>query len=290
MTDAASFESPKLLAASKSMMEYAAHIEPLFPHMEWDIKRAGYTLESVEYLAIVLYMTVATFIICFFSLVLPMVLVNGIESAYTGMLVTIIFTVIVMAYMLMVPKSKMATRGHLIDRDLEYMLKDMQIQLSAGVPLFDTLVNIVRGGYGECSKICEDIIQEVQQGKSMDDVLDNAGMWSPSEYFRRMLWQIVNALKSGGDIADALEAIAEDIRIDKENKIKSYGKELNLFGLIYLMVAIIMPSMGVTLLVILSSFMGSGFITIELFIGIIFLTAGFQAIFIMFVKSKRPMI
>ena len=281
-------ESPGLLKASKSMTEYAEHLEPLFPHMEWDIKRSGYTIESVEYLSIVLYLTAVTFIMCVVTLVIPMAILKGTEASYFGILVTVVLSALIAAYLIMTPTAKMGARGRLIDKDLEYMLKDMQIQLSAGVPLFDTLVNIVRGGYGECSKICEDIITEVQQGKSMEDVLDNAGMWSPSEYFRRMLWQIVNALKSGGDIGEALAAISIDIRVEKENKIKSYGKELNLFGLVYLMCAIIMPSMGVTLLVILSSFMGGDMINTNLFIMIVIGTAVFQAMFIFFVKSKRP--
>jgi flagellar protein FlaJ len=184
----------------------------------------------------------------------------------------------------------MGKRAVLIDMDLEFMLKDMEIQLSSGIPLFDTLVNIARGEYGECSRICEGIIQEVEQGKSMTDVLDDVGMWSPSEYLRKTLWQIVNALKSGSDIANSLDVISNDIRLEKENKIKSYGKELNLYGLIYLMMGIIIPSMGVTLLVILSSFMGKGIITQSIFYIILGAIIFFQTMFILFVRSKRPAI
>jgi archaeal flagellar protein FlaJ len=213
-----------------------------------------------------------------------------VEGSYTAILFTIIATLIAMAYMLMIPGVKMSRRSQLIDFDLEFMLKDMQIQLSAGVPLFDTLVNIARGEYGECSRICEGIIQEVEQGKAITDVLDDVGMWSPSEYFRKALWQIVNALKSGSDVSEALEVISNDIRLEKENKIKAYGKELNLYGLIYLMVAVIMPSMGITLLVILSSFLGKGMISQSLFYVILLLLAVGQLMFILFVKSKRPVI
>jgi archaeal flagellar protein FlaJ len=200
----------------------------------------------------------------------------------------VMFTALTLVYLLMLPSVKMTKRASMIDNELEFMLKDMEIQLSAGVPLFDTIVNVAKGEYGECSYIAEGIIQEVEQGKSMTDVLDDVGMWSPSEYLRKTLWQIVNALKSGSDVAQALEVISNDIRLEKENRIKAYGKELNLYGLIYLMLAVILPSMGVTLLVILSSFLGKGMINEKMFYIILFFLAVFQLIFIMFVRSKRP--
>jgi archaeal flagellar protein FlaJ len=287
---ASAFESQMMLRMAEPLVEYARHLEPLFPHMEWNLKRSGYTIETAQYLSIALYMTTAVLLICATVAVVPVVYKQGVGNSYPNILFTIIATLITLGYILLMPSVKMHKRSVLIDIDLEFMLKDMQIQLSAGVPLFDTIVNIAKGEYGECSKICESIIQEVEQGKSITDVLDDVGMWSPSEYLRKTLWQMVNALKSGSDIGDALEVISSDIRLEKENKIKAYGKELNLYGLIYLMLAVIVPSMGVTLLVILSSFLGKGIITESVFYMIMLGLAVFQLMFIFFVRTKRPVI
>ncbi|MFH0861738.1 MAG: type II secretion system F family protein [Candidatus Altiarchaeota archaeon] len=284
------FESPMVLKMAEPLVEYSSHLEPLFPHLEWNLKRSGYAVESAQYISVVLYMSVVVFSLGFFVVIIPSIYTNRLEGSYAAILFTLIATVLAIVYMLLIPTVKMNRRGLMIDYDLEFMLKDMQIQLSAGVPLFDTLVNVARGEYGECSRICEGIIQEVEQGKSITDVLDDVGMWSPSEYFRKALWQIVNALKSGSDVSDALEAISNDIRLEKENKIKAYGRELNLYGLIYLMCAVILPSMGVTLLVILSSFLGKGIINETTFYIILFILIVGQTMFIMFVKSKRPTI
>lgn len=287
---ASRLESPSLLKMADPLLEYSSHLEVLFPRLEWDLKRSGFTIESTQYIAVIIYITVCTFTMCVLITVLPVAVSQGIQESYTTLLLSLVVSLVTLIYLIILPALKMKRRAAMIDRDLEFMLKDMQIQLSAGIPLFDTLVNIVRGGYGECSKICEGIVEEVEQGKSMTDVLDDVGMWSPSEYLRRMLWQIVNALKSGGDVSNALEAIANDIRVDKENKIKAYGKELNLYGLIYLMLGIIVPSMGVTLLVILSSFLGKGVVNETLLWMIMAGLIAFQAVFIMFVRSKRPIV
>jgi len=170
------------------------------------------------------------------------------------------------------------------------MLRDMQIQLTGGTPLFDSLGNIAKGGYGECSVICNNIVKEVQSGRSITRVLDEFGMLSPSEYLRRALWQIVNAVKTGSNVIVALKAISNDIRVEKENRIKMYGQELNLWGLIYMMVVVIMPSMGVTLLVILSSFIGGKMINENLFWVILFAVVVFQFLFITIIRGKRPTI
>jgi flagellar protein FlaJ len=284
------FESPRMLEMAEPLTEYAHHLEPLFPHMEWNLKRSGYTIDTPQYLSVTLYITTLVLVMAGLVTVLPFIIMQDIQKIYTNVLFSIVVSIVTLVYSILLPSVKMGKRAVLIDMDLEFMLKDMEIQLSSGIPLFDTLVNIARGEYGECSRICEGIIQEVEQGKSMTDVLDDVGMWSPSEYLRKTLWQIVNALKSGSDIANSLDVISNDIRLEKENKIKSYGKELNLYGLIYLMMGIIIPSMGVTLLVILSSFMGKGIITQSIFYIILGAIIFFQTMFILFVRSKRPAI
>ncbi|MFH1404124.1 MAG: type II secretion system F family protein [Candidatus Altiarchaeota archaeon] len=281
-------ESRSILKMSEPLVEFSRRLEPLFPQMEWDLRRSGYTLETKQYIAVIVYMTIVVLFTMGAITLLFYYLEVGFKSNYSRILFIVVPSIVTPLYLTMIPKVGIKQRAMLIDRDLEFMLKDMQIQLSSGVPLFDTLVNIARGEYGECSLISGGIIQEVEQGKSITEVLDNVGMWSPSEHLRKTLWQIVNAIKSGSDVVESLNAISNDIRIEKENRIKAYGKELNLWGLIYMMCGIVIPSMGVTLLVILSSFMGRTFINEQLFYLILLIVAIFHAFFISFVKSKRP--
>lgn len=284
------FESKLLRDTSRPLSDSAKRLEIMFPNLEWDLKKAGYTVGVTQFLAMVLYLTLLVTTLSFLVVVLPIIFLEGFRQSYGGILFTVIVGTLTFLYLLLIPKVEITKRCRLIDKDLEYMLKDIRIQLSSGVPLFDTMVNIARGQYGECSRIANGIVQEVQSGKDIKDVLDDVGMWSPSEYLRKVLWQIVNAVKSGSDVVLALDAIAMEIRADKENKIKAYGQELNLWGLVYMMVAIIAPSMGVTLLVILSSFLGTTLINEKLFWiifgGLVLIQWGF----ISFVGKKRPQV
>ncbi|VVB51093.1 Type II secretion system (T2SS), protein F [uncultured archaeon] len=284
------FENRTIAEMSRPLRGSAKHLEALFPTIEWDLKRAGYAIDPTQYFSIVIYLALTSTIGTFIVVAVPTTLSKGISQVYSSILFAAVIGALAFFYLLVIPKNRIAKRARLIDSDLEYMLKDIQIQLTSGVPLFDTMVNVARGQYGECSAIAAGIVQEVESGRSMTDVLDDVGLWSPSDYLRKVLWQIVSAVKSGGDVLDALESIANDIRADKEAKIEKYGKELNLYSLVYMMAAIILPSMGVTLLVILSTFIQKGTITPVLFWYIFGFLILFQMVFISFIRNKRPQI
>lgn len=282
------FESDELKESTSFMVEYAGRLTILFPQLEWDLKKAGYSIEPPEFLSLVIYLSVLSLVLLTVIIGVPLLVLVGVDKLYITLVSALFLSSAVFLYLMLLPKTMIKKRARDIDKDLEYMLKDIRIQLSSGVPLFDTLVNASHGKYGQCSEIAQGIVEEVESGKSMVDVLDKVGLWSPSDHLRNVLWQIVNAVKSGSDINRVLEAISQDIRIEKENRIKSYAQELNMWGLVYMMFAIVAPSMGVTLLLILSSFMGMSLVTERLFW---FILAGlilFQVFFITYVRSRRP--
>ncbi|RLC40841.1 MAG: hypothetical protein DRH44_08095 [Candidatus Coatesbacteria bacterium] len=282
------FDLEKLQDSARVLSSPAERLLLMFPDLEWDLKRAGYKMGAVEYMCVVLFITIAAFVITTVIMAIPMFIAQTEGNPYITAGIPIIVTLFAFFYFLFMPRLTVMKEGRLIDKDLEYMLKDMQIQLTAGVPLFNILANIAAGGYGACSKWIGDIVREVESGGSMRDVLNNYGMLSPSEHMRRALWQIANAMQTGSDIKTALVALSNDIRQEKENKIKMYGQELSLWGLIYMIAVIVIPSMGVTLLVVLSSFVGGAMINMDLFWGVLGGVIVFQLIFISIIRIKRP--
>ena len=286
------FESKSLIRVSKPLRESAKRIEILFPDLEWDLKKAGYAdLDASTYLSMVIYSGLVIFITLFLAtVVIPYVLSQETTNLYIYILLSLVCTFVIVLYLFIIPRVDINRRSRLIDNSLEYMLKDIQIQLKSGVPLFDTIVNVSRWQYGECSRLADGIIKEVEAGRSITDVLDNVGMLSPSDYLRKVLWQIVNAVRSGSDVVKALDYISHDIRQDKEAKIKMYSRELNLWSLIYMMGVIIAPSMGVTLLVVLSSFIGGAVINENTLWAVLLVVSLMQVFFITFLKEKRPQV
>ncbi|ODS35264.1 hypothetical protein BEH94_09415 [Candidatus Altiarchaeales archaeon WOR_SM1_SCG] len=286
------FESEKLKEVSRPFEGIAHQLSrSLFPNLAWDLKQAGYGISAAKYIAVVLYFTTAIFLAVLGAILIPSYLVGdlqkGIELSVT---ILPVVTVLLFVFFIFMPKVKTNRRATQIENDLGYVLKDLQIQVSAGVPLFDGIVNVSAGDYGECAKEIKEVVHRVEAGESLIKSIEECGKSTPSPYLRRVMWQLVNAMRAGSDVSIALDAISKELQMDKEAKIKAYAQELNMWGLIYMLAAVVLPSMGVTLLVILSSFLGGDIIGESLFWGILLFLIGFQIFFIQFVKSKRPII
>ena len=114
-------------------------------------------------------------------------------------------------------------------------------------------------------------------------------LYSPSEKFRKILFQVNNALKLGIDVTKPLELIIDEIAAEEEMEVKRYSRKLNTIVIFYMLVAIVCPSIGMAIFIVLSSFINfpvtlGGFLVVVFFIGLI------QLLFISLFKSIRPMV
>jgi len=281
------FESTKVNSLVNPLKPIAGGTVMLFPDLNWTLKKAGIKVDAIVFLSIAIFVALMAFTLSTVTIAIPLIMKGSMEFA-TGLIISGIIGVVAFIYVLFIPNLKISRTRRGVDKNLEYMLKDMQIQLTAGIPLFDIFVNVGSGGYGECSAVCNNLVQEVQGGKSIVNVLDEFGMISSSEYLRRVFWQIVNALKTGSNVGISLKMISNELKEEKENRITSYSQELSLWSLIYMITVIVMPSMGVTLMLILSSFLGGSMITEMIFWVILIMIIFVQIIFISIIRSKRP--
>jgi flagellar protein FlaJ len=184
------------------------------------------------------------------------------------------------------PKTLTTKRTRELEKDLIPATRHMLIELKSGVPLFQALMAI-SVGYGEVSKEFKMIVKEISTGVKETVALENSTRRNPSFQFRRVVWQISNALKAGSEVAGALEVIIEDLSREQVIAIRRYGQELNPWTMLYMVGAVIIPSLGLTFLVVITSFSGTMIpkMIFPLIIGALF---GFQIFFLNFVKTKRP--
>lgn len=289
MTIFDALESKKLRNTTKSFDEISKRLLVVFPSMQWDLRRAGTVIDPVSYISGAIYFAFSVLIACLLATVVPSAFMGKLQDMVLLVIgISIVFPAVILMWFLFMPKLMVAQRGQKVEKDLEYMLRDMDIQTSAGIPVFDSIVNISAGGYGECSTECHNIVKDVESGKSLIKALDSAGMATTSEYFRRTMFQLVNAMRAGSDVSIALRAIANDLTREKRVKIKTYSQELNMFGLIYMLAAIVLPSMGITLLIIVSTLISIGTdLNVLLWLVLVF-SIVFQFIFISIIRGKRP--
>jgi len=184
------------------------------------------------------------------------------------------------------PKIKTNKRTRKLEKDLPYALRDMLIEIKSGIPLYSAM-RTVTNGYGEASEEFELIVKDVDGGKSMVKAIEHSIVRNPSEQYRRAMWQINNSIKSGTDVSITLESVVDSIIKDQKLRIKKYGKELNPYILVYLLIAVVGPSLGITGLIVISSFTGTS-VTTNVYVGVLFGLTIMQIIFLNLIKSKRP--
>ncbi len=201
--------------------------------------------------------------------------------------VPIVF-IVMFFYMFKLPDLKISKKEKEISKEIVFAGRFMIIELESGVPLYNAMVNLSKN-FPVVGKYFKEITDKIDLGTSMEDALNDAVEFIPSNDLRKIFWQVMNSIRTGSDIAKSLYSVMDQVTKDQMNEVNKYGKKLNPLAMFYMIIAVILPSLGVTMLIILSSF-----IQFQLSLTILLsLTAflGFvQFMFIAMVKFSRPAI
>lgn len=187
------------------------------------------------------------------------------------------------------PKVIVAKKNRTTEKNLLFSMRHLLIELRSGVPLFNAIVSVSQGDYGSISDEFKRVIRETNAGVPLVNSLDKMAARSPSSHMRRVLWQLTNSLKAGSDITRSIEEIVKNLAQEQKVAIRNYGSQLNPMALVYMMFAIILPSLGVTFLMVLSTFSGF-FVNETIFYAILIFLIIFQFAFLGVVKSRRPFV
>ena len=260
---------------SKKFYGIAQPLIKISPGIKLDIEQAGFEMDPIEYMSIAIFSSLFMFSMIF----VPLFIIS--------LAVSSVLLVVTLMYLKMYPKLIVKKRVADLERNLLHALKHIYVQVKAGVSIFETFVSISLGDYGSVSKEFKYIVKEINSGTSAEAALEELALKNPSLYFRRAIWQLSNGIKAGSDVAIVLRSIIDNISAQQKIEIRRYGAKLNPMTLVYMMVAVIIPSLGVTFLIILSTFSGME-VSETMFWAILLFLAVFQFMFIGIIKSKRP--
>jgi len=197
-----------------------------------------------------------------------------------------VILIIMFFYLLKIPDFKIIKKQKEISSEIVFAGRFMIIELESGVPLYDAFKNVSKN-YETIGKYFSDITTKIDLGTQMEDTLNETVEFTPSADFRKILWQIINSQKTGADISQALKTVIEQITKEQMIEIQGYGKKLNPLAMFFMIIAVILPSIGITMLIVLSTFL-------ELTLGlpVLLVIAGLlgfmQFMFVAIIKSSRP--
>ena len=278
---------PKILAHLSFVFKgLAEKLIKRFKFLERGVEQAEFDVSSEEYLAMCL--TATSFLFIFLSVVFSFIFIKF-DRNLTGIVIATIICFFAFIHQINYPKLKASRRIKEIDKNLISALRTILIQINSGVALFDVYVYISKSDYGEVSKIFDKMVKKINTGMPQVDALEEAAKNNPSPFFRKSIWQLINGMKAGGNVSKVLRNIVDSLSKEQLIQIEHYGSQLNPLAMFYMLIVIIIPSLGVTFITVISSFFSSGaldnrFILIALF-AFVFV---FQIMFLGMIKTKRP--
>jgi archaeal flagellar protein FlaJ len=267
------------------MLDYiTSKVAKSFPFINHKLKQAGIKDTLKQFVKKTLisasYMTIGL-LFCLFSF-LP-------KEKKSILILIIAFPIVffmMFSYFLRYPDVKIIKKRKEIEREIVYAGRFLIIELSSGVLLYEAMSNVSKS-YKEIGKTFNNILHSINLGTSIENALNEAIEYTPSPDFRRVMWQIVNALKTGANISESLQSVINQITREQTIQIKTYAKKLNPLAMFYMIIAVILPSLGITMLIVLSSFISLE-LSLSFLISVAIMLGLLQFMFFTIIKSSRP--
>ncbi len=276
-----------LLGIAKKYEALGSVVARNFPGLRTSLAQAEIDLSAREYSAAATVSSAANALFIFLLLFL-FSLLAGVDMLAASILLTVIVGAGSFLTAIYYPKIIALRRTRRLEDNLVPAVRQLVIELRSGVPLFQAMTSVC-SDYGEVSEEFKKIVKRINAGEPEIEVLGEASRKIPSVQFQKVLWQVSNALKVGSDVSNALEGILEDLTKEKVNEIHRYGQELSPWTMIYMMAAIILPSLGITLAIVILSFLNVSIPKI-LFAVVLISLFFFQLFFLDFLSTRRPTI
>ena len=275
---------------SKKFINLGDALSNAFPALDFELEQSGFEYEPREWVSLAIFSSMFYFTLMFGTMTLITVAAKIAILRAAGLSFAVGFSLALMSffYIIFYPKLQVNKKIKELESNLPYALHHLLIEIRSGVPLFNSLNSIAQSNYGILSKEFQKAVNEINTGRSEVSALEKLARLNPSLYFRRIMWQIVNALKSGSDIGATIEQIVSSLASDQIIAIKKYGAQLNPLALMYMIFAVIFPTLGITFILVISSFLGLGISLDIVLIGILLFLFFFQFMMIGLIKTRRP--
>jgi flagellar protein FlaJ len=284
------FPLEKSLRISRRFLGIGETLSHIFPGLGFQLEQSGFDFDPREWMALAFFTGLFYFVmlsgpLAFLTLAAR---IDPFRALGISFLVGIIIGAVSMIYLSMYPRLSVTRKVHQVEEYLPFGLHHLLIEVRSGVPLYNALVSIAQSRYGKLSEEFRRAVNEINTGKSEISALEMLAKENPSLYFRRVLWQMVNALKSGADIGQTIKQIVDNLSEEQRISIKKYGAQLNPLALMYMIFCVIFPTLGITFILVISSFIGVGFDVQYMLMGILAFLLMFQFMLIGLIKSRRP--
>lgn len=220
-----------------------------FKNIQEDLYKANIIMPASKYIALSVGVGAISAVVMgvLFSVVLTLLI--GAPGTILGLImgVPIFFLVLVIAKSR--PKSKVKARSEQFSREMPFALRHMSTQLTSGSGLLETMRSISKSDYGVLSEEFQRAIMEIERGATVEESFERMNLRIESPGLKKAARQIISTLRTGGNLANTLKIIAEEVANDMRMKLKDYIQILNTLALMYMFAVVIAPVLITTLMI-----------------------------------------
>ena len=173
------------------------------PNLGEVLSKIGVDIEPEDY-AVGSLFSAFLYGILFFAVGMAALSMRGAEPLSTSVAIGISFWLVFFLLHMIYPAIVMKKIAVKESKDLLFALREIMMDVNSGVPLFDSMKNVASEDYGYVSMEFEWAVKQIEGGVPQRTALKNLALKTESEFMKRALWQIVNAIESGSSRISSL--------------------------------------------------------------------------------------
>jgi len=275
------------LGFARKFLSAGNRVTLMFPFLEKELRQAEINIDKEAYGAAMLLLSIFYFALGFFIVFAFASRLAPASALPAALVLGFAFAFLIFIQLAFYPKIMLKKKVRDVERNLIFGIRTLLVEIKSGVTLFDSIGIVAEGDNGQVSTEFKRAIEKIETGTFQEDALEEMAEMNPSLFFRRAIWQLVNGLKAGSDISTVMTALVETLTKEKENQVRRYGNSLKLLSLLYMMLGAIIPALGLTFLIILSTFPQIS-IKENVFWGLLIFIGIGQFMYLGIIKSARP--
>jgi pilus assembly protein TadC len=198
-----------------------------------------------------------------------------------------IISLAVMTQVMNYPSVRARTKARDVEKNLLYALRHITVQVRSGATLFEGMKSVAFSDYGSISKDMDFAVKQVASGFPIASAIDNLAMRNRSKNYKKILWQLENAIRTGSDVGQVLMSMSENYFEEQRIAIQKFGKEMNTITMIFLITTVIFPVMAI-IVIVLTALIPVQSIPSSFLFAFLFIVGFMQVLIIGYIKEKRP--
>jgi pilus assembly protein TadC len=254
-----------------------------FPELSLKLKQAGISGSEEAFLKKTIFS--ACIMTAGIALILVALTSRLSLSKLTLLFIPAVFVMFFFFFMQM-PDVKIKRERQEIGKEIIFSGRFLMVELESGIDIYHSFEGVA-ANYPVVGKYFRHIIKQVDLGTDVENAINEEVELTPSDDLRKILWQLLNSLRTGADASNSLKSVIEQIVKEQQIMITEYGRKLNPLAMFYMIIAIILPTLGITMLMVVGTLTGIAIDFNALMVILLFI-AFMQFMFLSIIRSSRP--